>query len=743
MSESQTSSLEEAFHIALQKHQQGELQAAGAIYEKLLEYVPDSLDILFNYSMLLLKQGIATKPQKLLKNALELAPDMRELHIAKIAALRLNRNFDLAIEALSLYEEKFASDLESDAQRLLLIHDQKMEQIAEQARQLCSRRSFQEAEQLLLETYQEYKETSQLLQPIGEMYLQWGKPHKAIEFLDSACKRDIYNFNAWNQKGIVLMNLKKHQMAHESFIQALQMLPDDADLLTNIGYNLLQGNYFDKARDFFEKALEKNSKSVVAQRELAATFIRLKDYAKAQKIIRRLLRKYPESYALHELQARFHTDQGMIAEGIPHLYRALQFNPNSLSALSSLLFSINYMATEKKEKMLEIAMRYGRIMQALHPEEKLELNKNKKIRVGFVSGDFGNHPVGYFLSNVIHHLPREKFSYVGIPTIERKDPITYKLIDTFDEWLDISHLSTDDAKKIIIDNHIDVLIDLSGHTAYNRLDLFSKRAAPVQVTWLGYFATTGIRAMDYVFIDKPSITENTQRYFTEKLIELPGTRLCFSIPEHAGEVTETPAIKNGFITFGNYQNFSKIGKNVIESWIKILKAIPKSHLRIQNKHFEDLQLRKKIEKTFNAAGISTSRLSLLASTARKQYLDSHAEVDIILDSFPFPGGTTTCEALWMGVPTITLAGDNLIERQGVSLLTAAGLEDWSCDNLEDYCAKAVYWSQNIESLNNLRQSLREKVRHSALFDGKKFGQELAHTIEQVYNLHSVNNLTKH
>lgn len=735
MPASSTSSLEEAFHIALQKHKAGDLLDAGAIYEKLLEYLPDNIDILYNYSVLLLNQGISTKPQKLLARALQIAPEMRELYILKISALRLSRKYDLAQESLDYFEKKFNPDIDSDAQRLLILHDRRIEDIASHSRELYLNRNFTEAEEILQKAIEEHSDSSLLLQPIGELYLNWGKPLKAIEALEIACKKDKYNFNAWNQKGIVLMQLRKYHEAHAAFIEALKMLPNDAALLTNIGFNLLQGNFFEKSQEFLKKALEIEPHRFSTRRELASTHIKLKEWEKALNIIKKLKKESPNDHMLLELEANFYTSQGLIDEGIPILKKALKLNPNSLNALSSLIFSLNYTSQKIHLKDIEIIInKYQSLMKEIHKEVDMRSYKkdNNKIRVGFVSGDFGNHPVGFFIANVIPHFDQDKITCIGIPTIERSEPFAQRIKKMFQEWLDISHLSDEDAQTAIKANKIDILIDLSGHTAYNRLGLFSRRAAPTQITWLGYFATTGIESMDYILIDRPSLHEKSQSQFTEKIIELPGARLCFSTPDDAPDITPTPALKNGFITFGNYQNYSKVTDEVIEIWIKILKAIPKSRLRIQNSQFADKKLQKTFIYKFNAAGIPTSRLELHGPTPRHLYLQSHAEVDLILDTFPFPGGTTTCEALWMGVPTISLVGNTLIQRQGYSILSSANLESWCVTDKEKYIEKAIISAKNIGLLNTIRLSMRDHVSKTSLFDGKKLANHLSSIFENLF-----------
>jgi len=232
--------------------------------------------------------------------------------------------------------------------------------------------------------------------------------------------------------------------------------------------------------------------------------------------------------------------------------------------------------------------------------------------------------------------------------------------------------------------------------------------------------------MDYLIADHVGVPEENRAHFTEQLWYLPETRLCFSPPDTALPVAPLPALHNGFVTFGCFQNLSKVSEAVLSTWADALNAVPGSQLRWQCKQFEHAPVAEQVLQRFQQLGISSERISLRGGTSRETYLATHGEVDMMLDTFPYPGGTTTCEALWMGVPTLTLAGDTLLSRQGASMLTAAGLPNWIADSREDFVAKAVALSGEIESLAGLRAGLRDQVRVSPLFDAPRF----AHNLEE-------------
>ena len=301
-----------------------------------------------------------------------------------------------------------------------------------------------------------------------------------------------------------------------------------------------------------------------------------------------------------------------------------------------------------------------------------------------VSGDLHNHPVGYFLESLLANLDPVRVELIAYPTALRPDALTARIKPSLAAWKPLNTLNDADAAKLIHADGVHVLLDLSGHTGYNRLPIFAWKPAPVQVSWLGYFATTGMAEMDYLLADRVGVPESQRKNFTEAVWYLPDTRLCFTAPAAAVPVAPLPALQNGYITFGCFQNLSKVGDEVLAAWGKIFAALPGARLRWQSKQLGDPAVAEQQMLRLRQHGIDPARVSLHGSASREAYLAAHAEVDMVLDTFPYPGGTTTCEALWMGVPTITLAGDTLLARQGASLLTAAGLQDWVATSVEDY-----------------------------------------------------------
>ena len=270
---------------------------------------------------------------------------------------------------------------------------------------------------------------------------------------------------------------------------------------------------------------------------------------------------------------------------------------------------------------------------------------------------------------------------------------------------------------------IDVLIDLSGHTANNRLPVFAHKPVPVQVTWMGYFATTGLATMDYIIADRYVIPAREERHFVEQVVRLPDSYLCFSPPRYAIDVSPPPMLSKGYVTFGCFQNIAKLGRSV-DCWSQLLHAVPDAQLCLRNKSLGDAGVRAWCTALFAERGIAAERISMCGFSPREELLAAYGAVDIALDPFPYNGGTTTVEALWMGVPVISMRGERFVSRVGESILTNVGLAELVVDTEEAYVAKALELLSDPARLTAMRAQMRERLEHSPLCDGPAFTRSL-------------------
>ena len=490
-----------------------------------------------------------------------------------------------------------------------------------------------------------------------------------------------------------------------------------------------------------EQFIQKYPKHYFGYKLLGACHEQLNEWIPAAKHMEHSLRLQPKDIEGLGNLAKVYKDIGKRKEAIELYERALSLNPNDPNVLAKYLFALNYADIATPEQTLSLAKQLGQLISnaATTHYQKWHIHNSLPIRVGLVSGDLNMHPVGFFLEYVLAHLNPTELHITAYPTREANDHVTERIKKHIQQWTSIAKLTDAEAAKRIHEDKIDVLIDLSGLTAYHRLGVFAHKPAPVQISWLGYFATTGLPQMDYLLADQESIGRAQETHFSEKIIRMPHTRLCYGAT-HLSKVSETsslPALGTtpSKITLGCYQNVSKITDEVLHTWSRILTALPHAQLRIQNKQFASADIQTLFKNRCIQQGIDINRVSIHSPSGLTSYMNSYAEVDFLLDTFPFPGGTTTCEALWMGIPTLTLRGEHMISRQGAALLHAAGLDEWIADTTDEYEQKAIHFAQNIAALAQLRAGLRERVRVSPLFDASRFAQDFTRLIMQTYRQH--------
>jgi protein O-GlcNAc transferase len=458
-------------------------------------------------------------------------------------------------------------------------------------------------------------------------------------------------------------------------------------------------------------------------------------YADAEALCRSVLARDTSRFDVHYDLGTLLTKAGRLDEARASYRKVLALRSDHLEARSALLFLEHYSAIRPSGALLEQSRAYGALVRsrARKPYTSWTCAPQPAVlRVGLVSGDLRDHPVGFFLEGLVARTDPASIEWIAYPTIAQTDALSGRLRKHMREWNSLAGLSDADAARRIHDDGIHVLLDLSGHTVHNRLPLFAWKPAPVAMSWLGYFATTGVAEIDYVIADRIGIPDSLAPQFTERVLYLPDTRLCFTAPQSAPEPLPLGAAERGFVTFGCYQNHPKITDEVLRVWSRILAECPGARLRIQNASLSGADGVNVLRERLAKAGSDPARADLHGFTPRPRYLAECGEVDIILDTFPYPGGTTTCEALWMGVPTLTLCGETMIARQGASLLSAAGLNDWIANSEEEYVAMAIERARNIESLATLRRELRERIAASPLFDATRFARNMESTLHRAW-----------
>jgi protein O-GlcNAc transferase len=533
---------------------------------------------------------------------------------------------------------------------------------------------------------------------------------------------------AYNNLGTVFKELGHYTQARLSYQSALRIKPDHAETLCNLGHLYLAQGRFAEARTCYLRSLELKPNQAAVHNSLGYVLKELGLLTDAEASCRRAIELKPDFAGAFSNLGIILVESGRLAEAEISYRRALEIEPANSAMHSNLLCALNFTAHHGVAYCLEEARRFGR---AVSPPAAAQFSvwpcaavEPERLRIGLVSADLRNHPVGYFLEGLLPQLGGKRIELFVYASHRGDDGLTARLKPHCAAWHVTADLSDEAVACQIHADGIHILLDLGGHTAHNRLPIFAWKPAPVQASWLGYFATTGMAQMDYVLVDAVGVPAAAAHQFTERLCYLPDTRLCFTAPHDAPDLTPLPGLKQNSITLASFQNLAKITEPVLALWSRVLAGVPGARLRLQNKALGDPVVRDTLLGRLRRHGLDPARVDLAGQMTRADYLAAHAEVDFILDTFPYPGGTTTCEALWMGVPTLTLAGHTLLARQGASVLTAAGLSAWVAHDEDDFVAKAVAYAGDLKQLAVLRAGLREQVAHSPLFDAPRFSRNL-------------------
>ena len=611
---------------------------------------------------------------------------------------------------------------------------------------------------------------------LGDFLRQEHREVEALEIFENVVRLDPENSNAWGNFGFALQQFGIGEKAKLAYEKSLSLNPKSAEICFNLGAILRNNGNLEAAKKYFDRAISINPFFLGAHCNLGNTLKEMGRFSEAESSYLEAIKLNPEFAEAHnnlgnnlkELMryssaeasirnaiairpsfAEAHNNLGVILQelgrsedALASYRKATALKPYYFEAYSNLLFTINYIQSRSIDEALQEAKQFGLIVSNRSIPKFTAWNFNSKaskIRVGFISGDLKNHPVGYFTEGLIKNFNKDLFEIISFPTIIKSDDLTIRIKPYFKEWIPIYGKTDLEAATIIYSQNIQILIDLSGHSAKNRLPVFSYKPAPVQITWLGYFATTGLPEMDYILGDPYVTPQSEVSHFSEKIRQLPETYLCFSPPNEQVFISPLPALENGFITFGCFNNLSKMGNVVVKNWASILKAVPNSKLFLKTKQLGDAKVVAEVFSRFAVYDITPDRLVIEGYSPRGDLLVAYNRVDIALDPFPYPGGTTSVEALWMGVPVLTLKGDRFLSHVGESIASNVGNTDWIAINQNDYVAKAVEFSNNLQYLSTMRNRLRHTVLQSPLFDSQHFANNFSKVLQEIWFQYLQNN----
>lgn len=536
---------------------------------------------------------------------------------------------------------------------------------------------------------------------------------------------------ALNLKATLAARTHRLELAVSLYQSILKRQPAHVEALSNLGLALQKLHRHEEALDFLTLALKHRPGHANSQLNLGLTCQSLGRREEALAAYQRTLTIEPGNVqAMFNIAKMLQDDFDF--EAASQAYQgALDVDPRHADSLANLIFVQHYRYPPNEAAQQALIRRVGELNPPCAEWPRRAFDK-KPLRVGFVSADLRQHPVGFFLRDVLLALASTavaagELTLLAYANHALADELTQAIRPAFAAWHAVDLWSDARLDTQIRSDEVDILVDLSGRTAGNRLPVFAGKPAPLQVSWLGYFATTGLPQMDAILADPVCVPASEEALYVEKVVRLPHTRLCMTPPVVTEQPGPLPLLKNGFITFGCFQTLPKINHGVLAAWAQILSACPQARLRLQAPQFSDEGQRARFAERLQVAGIDAGRVDLLGPVSRDLYFASYNEVDMVLDTFPYPGGTTTAEALWMGVPSLTLACPGMLGRQGQSMLENVGLHEWVTHSEADYVQQAVAWGAGgadvCEKLQRLRHNLRSQAAQSPLFDSARFAHD--------------------
>jgi predicted O-linked N-acetylglucosamine transferase (SPINDLY family) len=530
-----------------------------------------------------------------------------------------------------------------------------------------------------------------------------------------------------NNLGNALKDLGRLEEAQAHYRRALTINPELAGTHNNLGNILTEYGRLAEAEASYRRALEIHPDFASAHSNLGSALKELGRLEQAEAHCRKALEIEPDFAQACNNLGNTLKELGRLEQAERWYRRALEINPEFAEAHSNLLFSLNYVRCHRSRN-LEEARKFGHMATRKAAGRfcawRCAQAQPDRLRVGIVSGDLRAHPVCFFLESVLAHLDPARIELIAYPTGYRADEQTDRVRPYFYAWKSLAGLADPAAARLIHADGVQVLLDLAGHTAKNRLPVFAWKPAPVQASWLGCQATTGVEQIDYLLGDPLATPAGEAWQFSETVWRLPEIFCCFTPPRHPLEVGPLPALSSGRLTFGCFNNLTKMNADVVRLWARVLRAIPGSRLFLKAHQLGGESLREATRERFADQGISPDRLLLEGGSPREAYLEAYNRVDIALDPFPYPGVTTSAEGLWMGVPVLTMRGACYTSHAGESLVAGLGLKEWCAADAADYLAKAVAQAANLERLAGLRGGLRRRLLASPLCDAPRFARHL-------------------
>lgn len=746
--------LAETFHAALGQHQAGNLPQAEQLYRNVLEQEPRHVDALHMLGLLAHQLGRADLACQYIGRAVQIRPDFAEAHSNLGTMLQQLGRMDEAVsswqEALRLKPQM--AEAHSNLGMALLERGRLAEAAASLRQAVELKPDYAEAHNNLGNVLQRQKKFDEAiaayqaalrlrpdyadaLMNIGTTLQEQGKFVEALAYGEQAVRLRPDYAQAHYNLALALLGLQRSREAVAHLQRVVDLQPGQASASFSLGLAHQEGGNLEAAEPCYRRAIELQPDYAEAHHNLGFLLVLTGRPAAALASLREAIRLRPESAESHNTLGLAAKDQGNIDDALAAFRRALRARPDHAGAFNNLLLTSHYRTGVTLAELARLHHTFEQnfaapLRSTWRPHDLLR-EPHRKLRVGLVSADFRFHPIGQFLLRAVENMPREVELWC-YSNWAQADELTYRFKLAAAAWRDVVRLSDAELAEQVRADKIDILIDLAGHTAGNRLLAFARKPAPIQITWIGYEGTTGLAAMDYILADRFTIPERSAASYSERVLRLPDCYICFEPPATAPDVAPLPALKNGLVTFGSFNNPAKITAQVMNVWADILRRTPESRLLLKYRGWDEPALAEQVRARFAERGIARERLELQGWSPYAEMLDAYGQVDIALDPFPFAGGVTTCTALWMGVPVVTAPGDIFASRHSYSYLSNVGLTETIADNLQAYIRTAADLASDLPHLAELRATLRPRMAASPLCDGPRFGRNLAAVLRDVW-----------
>ena len=696
------------------------LKAAGALDEAVGVYqqakVVDENLLLAPYNLgnTFFSQGRYQEAQSEYEQALAIEPNFAEAQHNLGVAYRQQEKFDLAKESLTaaISSNPNYFDAYMSLGQLFLSHGA-FEDAVEHFRHATTLRPDDSQARFQLGAALERKDE---LVPAIEEY------RKAIEH------NEQFDLCYANLAG-ALGKIGQVNEAQQLYQIALSLNPTFLAHHYNFGHLLSSRMRYEEAVPHYQCALELDANHVDALNNLGVCYKEIGQLEEALALFHRALELEQNSAELHMNIGNTYRAQGRVDEAIRSLEAALAINPHYIEANSNLLFLLGYRDTESTETLSQKHIRWGQQLQASKKKLPLPTRTGRDVlRIGYVSPDFRNHAVSRFFEPLLRSHDKSRVHVVCYSEVKAPDQVTARLRGLADDWRQTVGMSDRVVAQQIVNDEIDVLVDLAGYTAGNRLGVFCHRPARVQATYLGYFTGTGIPEMDYWITDHVLTPEDASEPVSETIYRLPRCWLAYE-PFQESLSFERREPQRSEVVFGSFNNIEKLNERVVAVWSRLLRAYSNSKLLLKSRQFRDPWVRANLFQQFASNGVSEERLIFKERDATyEEHALSFGEIDIALDPFPMQGATTTAETLWMGVPLVCLRGDRMIQRMSCSILQAIGEDQWIADTEDDYIAKAIELAENANDRHEKSRMLRAQMRGSPFCNS----DDLARVLEDAY-----------